>query len=121
MKDKIILEGMEFYGFHGVLEEEARRGQTFCVDVELYCNTLRAAASDDLRDTVNYAEAYETVRRIVEEERYNLIETLADRIAVALLQQEKVEKVVVRVKKPFAPIPGKFKSMAVEIVRGGEN
>lgn len=115
--DKIIMDGMEFWGFHGVFPEEQLRGQTFIVDVTLWIDLERAGSTDDLLDTVNYGELYEKIKYIVEQKRFNLIEALAKNIADIALGEEKVAKTLVRVKKPQAPIKGKFNYMAVEMER----
>lgn len=116
--DKIILEGMEFYGYHGTMPEEKSLGQRFILDVELYLDLRPAGISDDLERTVNYARVFETVQSIVCGRSCQLIEALAEAAAKALLEQFPVAEVKVRVKKPQAPIPGRFTWVAVEITRG---
>ena len=109
--------GMSFYGYHGVLSQERDLGQVFEVDVEL-CLDLRAAGeSDDPEMTVSYADVYEVVRRVVTGRPHNLIETVAETIAIRLLNGFPMQEVLVRVKKPAAPVPGHFKHMSVEIRR----
>ncbi|NPV74198.1 MAG: dihydroneopterin aldolase [Pelotomaculum sp.] len=117
--DKLIIEGMEFYGYHGVLPEERALGQRFVVDVELYLDLRPAGESDSLEHTVNYAGVFELVRSIVCGRPYRLIESVAEAIASAVLDRFQVAEAVVRVKKPFAPVPGRFSWMAVEIRRQG--
>lgn len=116
--DKIILEGMEFYGYHGVLPEERSLGQRFIVDVELYLDLRPAGVSDDPGLTVNYARVFELVEEVAAGGPHLLIESLAESVAGAVLENFQVREVVVRVKKPQAPVPGKFTWMAVEIKRG---
>lgn len=118
--DKIYLEGLEFYGYHGVLAAEQQLGQRFLVDLELKTDLRAAGVADDLNQTVNYAEVYGLVREIVEQERYALIEALAERIAELVLENFNIQKVKVRVHKPQAPIPGIFRNVAVEIKREHE-
>ena len=116
--DKIQLTGMEFIGYHGCLPEERQTGQPFIVDVSLCLPLQEAGKSDDLAKTVNYAEVFEQVRSIVEGEPCNLIETVAERIASAILQEHSlVERVAVTLHKPEAPIKGLFKDAAVSIER----
>lgn len=116
--DKIILEGMEFYGYHGVLPEEQSLGQRFVVDVELYLDLRPAGESDDPDHTVNYARVFELVGKIVGGRPHRLIESAAEAIASAVLERFPVKEALVRVKKPQAPVPGRFTWMAVEIRRG---
>ncbi|NPV28704.1 MAG: dihydroneopterin aldolase [Firmicutes bacterium] len=116
--DKIILNGMEFYGYHGVLPGEQELGQRFIVDVEISCHLNFPARLDELEETIDYQEVFELVRGIVQEERYNLIEALAERIAQAVLGKYTAEEVLVRVKKPHAPLGGIFSYVGVEVRRG---
>lgn len=115
--DKIIMQGMRFYGYHGVLDKEKLMGQEFVVDCEMLTNFKRAAEKDDINLTINYAVIYENVKKIVENEKYDLIETVAERIAQCILDNKRIDEVIIRVKKPQAPISGEFKHMAVEISR----
>lgn len=116
--DKIIISGMEFYGYHGALSGEQEIGQRFVVDLELAVYLEHTGRLDDLSEAIDYAEVYGLVERIMTEERCNLIEALAERIAQAILSRYPVEGVVVRVKKPHAPLGGIFDHVGVEIRRG---
>lgn len=118
MKDKIILKGMKFYGYHGVLEEEKRLGQQFEVDLELFTDLQPAGKTDNLDLSVSYADVFDTVAEIMTGRSYNLLESVAETIAHNVLQRhENVAGVKVTVKKPGAPIKGNFAYMAVEITR----
>lgn len=117
-EDRITLEGMVFYGYHGVNPEERELGQRFVVDLELEKDLSAAGLSDDLTQTVNYASAYKLAREVVEGQPCNLIETVAERLATALLSRLSIDGVRVRVRKPWAPVKGSvLDSVAVEIVR----
>lgn len=115
--DKIIMSSMTFYGYHGVLPQERELGQQFEVDLELQLDLREPGKTDDPGQTVDYAGVYETVRRVVTGAPSKLIEAVAEQIAGAVLRQFDVQQVLVRVKKPAAPVPGQFGYMAVEIVR----
>jgi dihydroneopterin aldolase len=115
--DEITLTGLRAFGRHGVLEHERRTGQHFVVDATMYVSTAAAAASDDVHDTVHYGEAAERIAAIVGGEPVNLIETLAERIAEALLTYEGVRMVAVTVHKPDAPIEREFADVSVTIRR----
>ncbi len=116
--DKIILSGMEFYGYHGALPAEQELGQRFIVDLEISCRLDFPARLDELGETIDYSEVFDLVAGIVQEERYNLIEALAERIARVILDKYSAEEVLVRVKKPHAPLGGVFSHVGVEIRRG---
>lgn len=119
-RDVIRLHNMQFYGRHGVNPEEQTLGQRFEVDVELCLDTRPAALQDDLRLTINYSQVYKTVQRIVEEERFALLETLAETIATRLGRHFAPHSVRVCVRKPHAPIKGVLDYVAVEIERTKE-
>lgn len=116
--DKIILEGMEFFGYHGAQPEERTLGQKFILDVELFLDLRPAGISDNLDRTVNYVQVFETVQSIVCGRSRRLIEALAEAVAKELLEQFPADQVRVCVKKPQAPVPGRFTWLAVEITRG---
>lgn len=105
--DLIRLNEMVFYGYHGVRPEERALGQRFVVDVELHTDLRDAGLTDDLHQTVSYAEVYASVREVVTGAPCNLIETVAERVAARILgDHPRVESVEVRVRKPEVPIPG---------------
>ena len=83
--DEITLTGVRAFGYHGVFDDERRDGQEFVVDATLYVSTARAAASDDVSDTVHYGEVAERIVELVGGEPLNLIEGVAARIADDLL------------------------------------
>ncbi len=111
--DSIVLTGLEFHGFHGVFEEEARFGARFIVDVELY---LPLPEDDRLAETVDYSQVYALIKQEVTERRYKLIEALAHTIARRILEEQpKVMRIVTRVHKPHAPLPGVVRDVVVEV------
>lgn len=113
---RIRLEGLRFFAHHGVLDEERRRGQVFLVDLDLDCRAP-AEGRDDLAGTVDYAAVYGAVREVFTGEGpYNLIETLARRVAGEVLDGfPGVRRVVVTVHKPGAPLPGPFGGVSVQM------
>jgi 7,8-dihydroneopterin aldolase/epimerase/oxygenase len=114
--DKIVLTGLEFHAFHGAFNVEGELGGRFVIDLELQLDL--GGIDDRLEKTVSYAEVFEIVKLEVTGKKYNLIETLAENIAQqVLLEHEKLQAVLVRVHKPFAPIPGIFRDVAVEVLR----
>lgn len=115
--DKIIAKGLKFTAYHGALPQEKLHPQPFIIDLELTVDLRAAGKSDHLIDTINYAEVYEIVKKIVLEKSYNLIEALAENIAAALLKNLPLKEVKVKICKPEAPINGEFDYFAVEISR----
>ena len=118
-EDRILLDGMVFYGYHGTLPAERELGQRFVVDVALHCDLHAAGVSDDLTKTVDYSVVYQQVREIVEGPPLGLTEAVAERIATAILARHAaVEAVRVRVAKPHVRLDGGvLAGSAVEIVR----
>jgi dihydroneopterin aldolase len=111
--DKIVLQGMEFFAYHGVHEEEGTLGARFVVDVEL---RLQLPDSDSIRATVDYGRVYRLVGQVVTGTRFKLIEALAGTIARRTLDSEPlVDAVLVRVHKPHAPLPGVVRDVYVEV------
>lgn len=115
--DQVQLTGVSARGYHGVLPSERQTGQEFRADVVLYLDTRPAAAGDDLAQTVSYADVASDVHDILTGEPADLVETVAERIAAAVLARPQVEAVDVRVHKPHAPIPVPFADVEVAIRR----
>ena len=111
--DKISITGITGFGYHGVLEHERRDGQNFLVDLEVVTNFDSAISSDDVRDTVNYAELAEIAHAAITGEPVNLIEKLANQIASDCLDVAGVTAVTVTVHKPQAPIAVPFGNVSV--------
>lgn len=116
--DKVFLEGIELFGYIGVFEHEKKNGQTFYVNIELDVDLKPAGRSDELAQTVSYAEVFSLAEQVMEEARCDLIETYAERLADEIFSYfNLVEGVSIEVRKPDAPIEGTFKSVGVKIIR----
>lgn len=115
--DRITLTGVGGVGYHGVLESEKQTGQPFFVDVTMFTDFTRAAATDNVAHTVNYAEVAETIRAVITGESLDLIETLAEQLAQAILEQFPLLAVELTVHKPKAPIEVTFADVSVTIFR----
>jgi dihydroneopterin aldolase len=107
LADAILLEGVHFYGYHGLYPEERTLGQQFIVDVTAELDLRSAGAHDEIEETVNYASLYTCVRAVVEGEPLMLIEAVADRAARSILETfPPVSAVEVTVRKPAVTIRG---------------
>ncbi len=115
--DVIRLINMIFYGYHGVEESEKHFGQRFEVDVELFLDLQKAGQSDQLSDTVDYSNVYQVVEELVMEGDYNLIESLAEAISLAIFNHFQVSATVIRVRKPHVSLRGISDGVEVEITR----
>ncbi|MGI6434069.1 MAG: dihydroneopterin aldolase [Syntrophomonadaceae bacterium] len=119
--DKIIMRGLSFSGRHGLLPDERDKPQPFKVDLVLYLDLKTAGLRDDIACTVDYSLVYQEVQRLVEEESYSLIETLAEQISRRVLVCfPLLAALEITVYKPEAPIKGEFDHMAVQIYRSRE-
>jgi dihydroneopterin aldolase len=118
-EDRILLEGMVFHGHHGTLPAERELGQPFVVDLDLRLDLRPAGLSDDLTHTVDYGEVHRRARAIVEGAPVNLTETVAERIATAILKDHpSVEAIRVKVAKPHVRLDDTvLAGSAVEILR----
>ncbi|MHC1683641.1 MAG: 2-amino-4-hydroxy-6-hydroxymethyldihydropteridine diphosphokinase [Clostridiaceae bacterium] len=116
--DKIYIKDLEVYGYHGVNIEEKNMGQRFLISLELDIELRKAGISDNLNDTVNYAEICYKVEDTFLLHKYDLIEKAAEEVAkTVLINFDKINKVKVLLKKPWAPIGKPLGYAAIEIER----
>lgn len=115
MSQKIRIRGLRVYGYHGVLEHERNEGQYFIVDATLKVDSERASATDDIANTVSYAEIAQLISDNVRNNPVNLLETLAQRLAdeVLFAASPWAKKVKIKVSKPDAPIELYFEDVSV--------
>ena len=118
MSDQIFLTGIAGFGYHGLFDHERQNGQDFFVDVALTVDLTAASKSDEISDTVNYAEITNLVVTHITIEPVNLIEKLAGRIADHILKDHaRVLVATVTVHKPQAPVNAVLKDIAVQVTR----
>lgn len=118
--DYIHLKDMQFFGYHGVLPEETVLGQRFRANVSLAVDIELAGKTDELENTVSYVGVYDICKEVIEGKPFKLIEAVAETIATRIRDQYEGQVFGCRVEiiKPDPPIPGHYKEVAVEIVRG---
>ena len=104
-------------GTHGVLAEEQERAQPFEVDLDVETDLSAAGRSDDLTKTVDYGSLAELVAGIVGTGHVSLLETLAERIAAAVLAEAAVDRVTVTVRKLRPPVPVDLATAGVRVTR----
>ncbi|MGI9136301.1 MAG: dihydroneopterin aldolase [Candidatus Nanopelagicales bacterium] len=117
MSDRITIMGITGHGYHGVLASEKAEGQPFSIDVVLETDIRSAAGSDDLTQTIDYSVIAELVHSHITGEGFDLIETLVERIASAVLAACPATAVEVTVHKPNAPIAVPFSDVTISIRR----
>ena len=98
--DRITIRNIVAHGRHGANPGERDRSQPFHLEIALDLDLTRAGESDDLNDTVNYAEIYETTRTIVEDRSFQLIERLASAILDEILRDKRIARASVSIAKP---------------------
>jgi 7,8-dihydroneopterin aldolase/epimerase/oxygenase len=119
--DLIEVRGLRLRGHHGVTPEEREQEQEFVVSLAARTDTRMAAHFDDLAATLDYEEVVRQIAKVVTGESFQLIETLADRIARNILLNARVLDVWVRVSKANAPLPEEVEEVAVEISRSRDD
>ncbi len=117
-RDSIILKNLVFYGYHGVSEEEGKIGCRFSLDVHCGLDLNRAAASDELDDTISYALLYETIGNAFGERRFRLLEALARHVVQSLFSRHpEIETVRIAIFKTEAPIPTATGQFGIRLFR----
>lgn len=116
--DRIILRDLGFYGFHGLFAEEEKLGQRFFVDLECGVDLTAPGETDAIGHTVSYADIYDVVKATFETRRTRLIEALGHNIVSALFESfVDINWVIIRIRKPEAPIAMVRGEAAIELHR----
>ncbi len=118
MADTILIEGLEFYGFHGVPDAEQAVGHRYRVDVRMIVDTRAAIASDAVSDTVNYAEVAQILVEMGTQTQFHLLERLADQMAQTIFEHfVQVQATKLCVRKLLPPMNAIVGAVGVEITR----
>ena len=118
MSDTIFVTGLALHAYHGVMQHEAKIGQTFKLDLALDIDLNEASRSDKLKDTVSYDTVVKTMSEAFCARRYRLVEAAAGAVASAVLGRcLQVKSIRVTVHKPHAPIDATFDDVGVTITR----
>ncbi|MET3925126.1 dihydroneopterin aldolase [Devosia sp. 2618] len=116
--DRIILKDLGFYGYHGLMLEEKALGQRFFIDLECGVDLSGPALTDSIGRTVSYADIYDVVKAAFDTRRMHLIEAVAQNIVDAIFQSfQDVNWIIIRVRKPEAPIAMVRGEAAIELHR----
>lgn len=116
--DKIYIDGLEVFARHGLFEAEKILGQKFVISAVLYTDTKAAGLSGDLTKSIHYGDVSRMITDFASRETFDLIETLAERLAqYLLLYVENLKEVTLRVDKPWAPIGLPLRTVGIEIHR----
>jgi dihydroneopterin aldolase len=118
MSDTVFVKGVVLHAYHGVMQHEAKVGQTFRLDLTLAIDLAEASRSDKLKHTVSYDTVVTAASEAFAARRYRLVEAAAGAVADAVLARfPQVQAVAVTVHKPHAPIAATFDDVGVTIER----
>ena len=118
--DRIRIKNLKIPARHGVYEFEKEKDGTFELDIELYLPLLKAGNSDRLEDTINYEDIISTATKAFTEKQYALVEAAGQSVCDRLLNDFKIDKITIRVRKPHAPIDADFETVEVQLNRKNE-
>ena len=105
MSEAVFVTGLALHAYHGVMQHEARVGQTFKLDLVLDLDLAEASRSDKLAHTVGYDQVVDVASQAFCARRFRLVEGAAGAVAAAVLDRfQRVLRVQVTVHKPHAPI-----------------
>ena len=118
MTDTVFVNGLALHAYHGVMQHEAKVGQTFRLDLKLSIDLAEASRSDKLKHTVSYDMVVKAASEAFCGRRYRLVEAAAGAVAEAMLENfAQVSAVAVTVHKPHAPIAATFDDVGITVER----
>lgn len=116
--DKIIINDLQIYAYHGVNLKEKEQGQMFIMSLIIYLDLSNAAEKDDLSLTIDYSSLCQDVEKVFKRKKYALIEAAAmDVIKMIISKYRIANEVEILLKKPDAPLEQKLDYVAVNIKR----
>jgi dihydroneopterin aldolase len=122
MSDAVFVTGLSLHAYHGVMQHEAKVGQSFKLDLKLDIDLAEASRTDMLKHTVSYDMVVKTASEAFCSRRYRLVEAAAGAVADAVLTRyRQVHRIRVTVHKPHAPIAATFDDVGVVIERGRDD
>ena len=116
--DSINISRLKVYGYHGVYDFEKEKGQYFYISIAAFLDVQKAAVTDELEDTVSYADICSEVSEYVQKECFDLIETVAEKVSILLLNRHsQIKEIMVTVSKPDAPVEQETEDLSVTVCR----
>ncbi|MGB6309254.1 MAG: dihydroneopterin aldolase [Steroidobacteraceae bacterium] len=116
--DKIFIHALKTEAIIGIFDWERQVKQTVIVDIEISADIRKAALSDSIEDTLNYKRVAKRVLSFVEESKFHLVETLAEHIAMLMLEEFSVAWVRISLSKPGAIRSSRDVGVVLERDRG---
>ena len=117
IRDRVEVRGLELLVFCGVLPEEQARRQPFLFDLDLYLDLTRASETDDLDDTANYGHIIDVLAGKLAEDRFQLLERMAARVAELIFESADVDEVTVTARKLRPPVAAHVDTTGVRVHR----
>ena len=116
MKTVLFIDNLEVFANHGLFEEENKLGQKFIFDIECDLNYKKAMISDEMTDSISYADIAEVVVKTATTNTFNLLERLAGEILKNIFTEfSQIENINLKINKPGAPIKYHFEKCGVEV------
>ena len=116
MKTVLFIDNLEVFANHGLFEEENKLGQKFIFDIECELNYKKAMFSDEMTDSISYADIAEVVVKTATTNTFNLLERLAGEILKNIFTEfPQIENINLKINKPGAPIKYHFENCGVEV------
>ncbi len=116
MKTVLFIDNLEVFANHGLFEEENKLGQKFIFDIECELNYKEAMFSDEMTDSISYADIAEVVVKTATTNTFNLLERLAGEILKNIFTEfTQIENIKLKINKPGAPIKYHFEKCGVEV------
>jgi dihydroneopterin aldolase len=112
--DKIFIHALKTEAIIGIFDWERQVKQTVLIDVELSADIRKAALSDSIDDTLNYKRVAKRVLSFVESSQFHLVETLAEHVAMLVLEEFNVAWVSITLSKPGAVRSSRDVGVALE-------
>ena len=117
IRDRVEVRGLELLVFCGVLPEEQARRQPFLFDLDLYLDLTKASETDDLADTANYGHIIDVLAGKLAEDRFQLLERMAARVAELIFESADVDEVTVTARKLRPPVAAHVDTTGVRVHR----
>ena len=116
MKTVLFIDNLEVFANHGLFEEENKLGQKFIFDIECELNYKKAMFSDEMTDSISYADIAEVVVKTATTNTFNLLERLAGEILKNIFTEfSQIENINLKINKPGAPIKYHFEKCGVDV------
>ena len=115
MKDSIIIKNIEASCLIGINPNEKINPQPIIINLKLSTSFKKVSQSDQIEDTINYSKLVKSVKEFISKSKYNLLETLSERLAKKILENKEIKEVEIELIKPNALI--KSENVSVIIIR----